>query len=165
MSIAPGDIGRTATELWFRESVRKGKRRAPVRRIIRMPLSGVHPLTLELLDMFDLLQEAEGDPARKHYFALPGEDASGWTATRGDAWVQELLNAAGIAAPPSFKYTSHSLRSGAATAMHSIGVHLTKICHYGGWAATSTAVHDYIDVAFPPSAAASRFFGWMLRTG
>jgi hypothetical protein len=45
--------------------------------------------------------------------------------------------------------------------MNSIGVALNKICHYGGWSQTASAVHDYIDVAFPPSAAARRFFGWM----
>jgi hypothetical protein len=42
--------------------------------------------------------------------------------------------------------------------MNSIGVALNKICHYGGWSQTASAVHDYIDVA---SAAARRFFGWM----
>jgi hypothetical protein len=131
-------------------------------RVIRQPRAGVHALFMDILEMFDQLQEVAGDPARKYYFALPGESTTTWKATHGDDWLQQLLTAAKIKAPDGFKYTSHSLRSGAATAMHAIGVHLTKICHYGGWAAASRAVHDYIEVSFPPSAAARRFFGWML---
>lgn len=158
----PDDISFDNSEVWLRERVRKGHRKTATMRIMRQPLAGLPAVFTDVMELFDMIQTADGDPNRKFYFALSGEGTSGWTATKGDEWLQELLNAANIKAPPGFKYTSHSLRSGAATAMHSIGVHLTKICHYGGWAATSTAVHDYIDVAFPPSAAARRFFGWLL---
>jgi hypothetical protein len=64
--------------------------------------------------------------------------------------------------PPGFKWTSHSLRKGAASAANSINVVLTKIRYMGGWAKDSNVVHDYIDPTMAPSPAARVFFGHLL---
>jgi hypothetical protein len=50
-----------------------------------------------------------------------------------------------------FAWTSHSLRKGATTAAHAIGVTMQKIKLFGGWATESSVVVDYIDPTVVPT--------------
>lgn len=77
------------------------------------------------------------------------------------SWTCEAVAAAGFTAPAGSTVSGYCTRKGGATAAHSVGVQLSMIKHYGGWAIGSNVVHDYIDRAVPPSAAAELFFGWL----
>jgi integrase len=152
-----GDITWDDDFVTLTERYKKGNSTEVTMRVLQQPRAGVHRALVPLLERLNDLLE----PSRTYFFELPGDSTRTWPPTLGDRWLQRALIRWGIRAPTGHTYTSHSLRKGAATAMNSIGVALNKICHYGGWSQTSAAVHDYIDVAFPPSAAAARFFGWM----
>jgi hypothetical protein len=59
-----------------------------------------------------------------------------------------------------FKWTSHGLRKGAASAASCIGDPLPVIKYMGGWAKNSSMTEGkYIDTTMTPSSAAWRFFG------
>jgi hypothetical protein len=59
--------------------------------------------------------------------------------------------------PPQFKWTSHSLRKGAASAAACIGEPLTKIRYMGGWLKSSDVVNGkYID----PTMGETRLHGY-----
>ena len=158
-TLEPEDVTWDKDHITLRERVRKGHQRDFHMRIVQQPVSGVHPLLILLLDHLQDWQHQRRD--RSYFFELPGESKKNWRPALGDQFLQLALKRTGINAPTGFKYTSHSVRKGAATAMHAIGVALSKICHFGGWAATSSAVHDYIDPAYPASPAARCFFGWL----
>ena len=72
------------------------------------------------------------------------------------------LACVGALPPKGEKWTSHSLRKGAASGAAAIGVVIDRMCHFGGWSIHSGVVHDYIDPACPASDAAYAFFGWLL---
>ena len=73
-----------------------------------------------------------------------------------------VLDHLGARPPAGEVWSGHSLRKGAATAAHAIGVSIASICHVGGWSIKSKAVYDYVDPTCRASAAARRFFGWLL---
>eukprot|EP00873_Tetraselmis_striata_P037630 jgi/Tetstr1/457894/TSEL_044413.t1 len=65
--------------------------------------------------------------------------------------------------PTGFKWTSHSLRKGAASAASCVGVPLPAIKHMGDWSKNSEVVTGkYIDPTMRPTPAAWRFFGWLV---
>ena len=81
------------------------------------------------------------------------------------AWTHYVTSATAMVGhrpPQGFKFTSYSLRKGAATAMHSINVSLGTIRHVGGWARKSSSVWDYIDPMVRASHGAYAFFGQLL---
>jgi hypothetical protein len=92
----------------------------------------------------------------------PGEASSTWNAATLSEWLAVSCALVHHSPPPGFKWTSHSLRKGAASAANSINVVLTKIRYMGGWAKDSNVVHDYIDPTTAPSHAARVFFGHLL---
>ena len=77
------------------------------------------------------------------------------------ALLKTALEAVDVAPPPGQAYTSHSLRSCAATAAFSIGVQLPRILAFGGWKLPSSA-QRYIDPLARASDAARFFFGHLL---
>ena len=153
------DIQITDDDLLFKERFSKGKNSGQMR-VIRLPRRH-HAGLAALLQDFRSAVEAAGGCRSKSFFALPGDKAK-LTAAVGDAWVRQSLRALNVVAPEGYTYSSHSLRKGAATAAHAIGVPLTKICYYGNWSAKSRVVHDYIDPSAEPTPAAYSFFGWLL---
>jgi hypothetical protein len=65
-------------------------------------------------------------------------------------------------APAGFKWTSHSLRKGVASAANCIGAPLPEIKYIGGWAKNNSVTEGkYIDPTMTPTPAAWRFFGWL----
>ena len=92
----------------------------------------------------------------------PGAASAKWPQAKMNTWVKLALASQKTVAPPGFAFTYHSLRAGAATAAHSIGVSERKIRTMGNWGPQSTAIDRYIDPVFPASPAAFRLFGWML---
>ena len=80
-----------------------------------------------------------------------------------DAWLELILGHLGVQSPEGEAWSGHSLRKGAASGAAAIDVALFRICFMGGWSVRGSAVHDYIDPTCPDSAAARRYFGWLLR--
>jgi hypothetical protein len=87
-----------------------------------------------------------------------------WTAWTITEWNRETCSAIGASPPPpQFKWTSHSLRNGAASAAACIGAPFTKIRYMGGWSKTSDVnTGNYIDHVINETPAASLFFGWLV---
>ena len=81
--------------------------------------------------------------------------------------IKRVLLCLGVDPPQGeFKFSSRSMRAGAASAAAALNVPLTKIRHLGGWSPDSaTPERVYIDPTCPPSPAGLRFFGWLLIRG
>ena len=60
----------------------------------------------------------------------PGAASAKWPQAKMNTWVKLALASQKTVAPPGFAFTYHSLRAGAATAAHSIGVSERKIRMY-----------------------------------
>jgi hypothetical protein len=60
------------------------------------------------------------------------ETPHAWTVGTIIEWIREACNAIGASPPALFKWTSHSLRKGAASTTACIGAPLTKIRYIGG---------------------------------
>lgn len=74
-----------------------------------------------------------------------------------------LQQHAGIRPPAGVSWSTHSLRSGAASAARAVGVPEHIIAHKGGWAQDSAAFRRlYTDPSIQPSPAAGMFFGWLV---
>ena len=98
-----------------------------------------------------------------YFWALPGEAlASAWTSALINGWLQEILSALGVTPPLGCAWTSHSLRSGGASAAFALGVELLVIMNWGLWS-TLDSLHLYIDVLVKSDVAAALFFGHLLR--
>jgi hypothetical protein len=93
----------------------------------------------------------------------PSEASADWgAASTITAWLSLSFLTVGTSAPPGFKWTSHSLRKGAASAASCIGAPLPVIKYMGGWAKNSSLTEGkYIDPTMTPTPAAWRFFGWL----
>jgi hypothetical protein len=75
-------------------------------------------------------------------------------------WLLLLLLELDIPTPPGVTWTGHSLRRGAASASHAIGVSFAVIMAWGLWKSL-TSQFLYIDVSVRPSSEAL-FFGHLL---
>jgi hypothetical protein len=64
--------------------------------------------------------------------------------------------------PTQFKWISHSLRKGAASAAACIGAPLTTIRYMGGWSKTDAVTGKYIDPTMSETPATWAFFGWLV---
>lgn len=93
---------------------------------------------------------------------LPSDAASRWTSATQTSWLTAAVQAVNCHPPAGFSWSSHSLRKGAASAAHAIGVPLEKIRYMGGWSKTSMVVLDYIDPTMQASEAAVLFFGHLM---
>ena len=112
-----------------------------------------------------LLASRNGYPVPQSLWALhPAEQRAAWSAATLTNWLSEACSVTGHHPPPGFKWTSHSLRKGAASAANAINVVLTKIRYMGGWARDSDVVQDYIDPTMAPTPAALLFFGHLLAS-
>jgi hypothetical protein len=93
----------------------------------------------------------------------PVEPSADWgAASTIPAWLALALLTVNTSAPAGFKWTSHSLRKGAASAASCIGAPLPVITCMGGWAKNiSVTEGKYIDPTMTPTPAAWRIFGWL----
>jgi len=97
------------------------------------------------------------------------QDGNTWNATVIDSMLDRLLSILNVSPPEGYTYSSHSLRSGAASAAFAVGVNIirTKVCinthehkcFCGNWAQGSRAFYHYIDLTWQTSADAEFFFG------
>jgi hypothetical protein len=145
----------------------KGKQGEPTYRRLEMPRQAVSGLAdLILLWQRRLLADAA---ARRYvlrddeaFWRLPGETAP-WTSASAVCarWLQDGCTFLNVAPPAGDLWQPHSLRIGAASAAHCIGVSEVQLKRWGGWAIKSNAHLTYIRPT-QPDAAALRFYGWML---
>jgi hypothetical protein len=93
----------------------------------------------------------------------PAEPSAEWkAASTFSAWLALALLKVNTAAPAGFKWTSHSLRKGHASAASCIGAPLPVIKYMGGWAKNSSVTEGkYIVPTMTPTPGAWRFFGWL----
>eukprot|EP00873_Tetraselmis_striata_P014826 jgi/Tetstr1/435090/TSEL_024058.t1 len=104
-------------------------------------------------------------PPPKFWSVSPLEPSATWTSsTTLTEWLRDAYLAAGAPPPPGFKWTSHSLRKGAASAASCVDVPLPAIKHMSDWSKNNDVVTGkYIDsMTMHPTPAAWRFFGWLV---
>jgi len=165
------DIGVTDSDLWIRLRAEKGKRRNLERRIERIPAAAANGLLHRVVKRWLAGHAAMRRMAahagtawasQGNFWRLPGDPT--WTSSSAicTAWLKHACGLLGHAPPLGQTWTSHSLRKGAASAAHAIGVTLVRICFLGGWVAHGQAVHAYIDPTVMPDAAAVAFFSWLI---
>ena len=148
--------------IFLRERAFKGRKRRLKPRVLRIPLQA-HRRLGAAITCFKQLKQTSGEFDQPHDFLWRLEGDHGvWAADLQNTWLAKALELVGERPPPGLAWTSHSLRSGAATASNAINVALTKICHFGGWAQHSGVVHHYIDPSAVPDEANHFFFGWLL---
>jgi hypothetical protein len=149
-------IGSDAVVLRLRrEKLRAGEHERRVIRLDTRFLAG----PIHLLRMWLQCRDLWGIASSSFLYQLRSESAP--TSASVGAWVQAAVKATGFQAPAGYKISGYCTRKGAATAAHSVGVPITLIKHFGGWAIGSNVVMDYIDVSVPPSPAAALFFGYL----
>ena len=85
-----------------------------------------------------------------------------WSSALVNAWLQEVLAVLNVEAPVGCSWSSHSLRSGGASAAFALGVDLLVIMSWGLWASLDS-LHLYVDVLVRADEAAGLFFGHLLR--
>lgn len=150
------DLVVDASFITLRERRVKGHSSDRDRRVVRLPIAEVHEFAALVVQYKHL---------RRHLAPKAGSYLWSLTAAKPKndqtAWLLQALERVGATPPPGFKWTSHSLRHGAATSAAAINVPLEKIRHCGGWAARSSAVLKYIDPTALPDSACYFFFGWL----
>ena len=106
-------------------------------------------------------------PSDVGFYHLPSDATwppAGTASAACNAWLDLACLDLGVAAPLGGKFTSHSLRSGGASAAFAIGVSIDDINDHGGWAPGSdTANKHYIDRSIRASDAARALLGFLLR--
>lgn len=124
----------------FRRVVKRGM---PDDKVAVLQISvAAHPVLAAVLRRYVRLQAAIC-PEATHFWQMPGDDPASWTADTVSDWVAEACEAVGEQPPPGFVWTSHSLRSGGASAASAAGAPMPAIRWLGGWAVGSNVVHDY----------------------
>ena len=97
------------------------------------------------------------------WYRLPAEQKTWlWNVDQMNVFMNETLEALGIAAPESFSFSWHSLRHGAASSEKAINVADSKIMFMHNWKSMAVAYATYIDPLCPATPACYRFFGWLL---
>jgi hypothetical protein len=127
------------------------------------------PILADLLDYFTQHRAAfcvtyyKRPPPAAFWSISPAETSAGWgAASTISAWLSLSLRTVNTYAPAGFKWTSHSLRKGAASAASCICAPLPVIKYMGGWAKNNSVTEGkYIDPTMTPTHAAWRFFGWL----
>jgi hypothetical protein len=136
--------------------------------VIAIPITA-NPVMADLLDYYTQHRVAfcakfyNRPPLDAFSSFSPTEPSAAWgAASTISAWLALSLLTFNTAAPPGFKWTSHGLRKGAASAASCIGAPLPVIKYMGAWAKNSSVTEGkYIDPTMTPTPAAWRFFGWL----
>lgn len=145
----------------------KCKRHKKERRILNISSAEVPLLRAALLKwvvLRDAAFQAAGLPSPPPLFwLLPHELGSRATASAlCTAWMGIATAYLGAQPPVGGSWSAQSLRSGAASACNALNVALPTTRYWGGWAASSSVVNDYIDPTVRADVAAYAFFGWLL---
>ncbi|KAK3289778.1 hypothetical protein CYMTET_2813 [Cymbomonas tetramitiformis] len=152
----------------------KGRRHHQVKRRLQIPWQGVRGLR-GVLENWQVHRDLawRGDTSSTtptsnvtgSYWRLPGERGPFEGATLVNEWIQLALDSLGCLPPEGGHFSAHSTRKGAATGARAVGTVLERVCFFGGWAQTSSAVHRYIDPTAIPDEYMQHFFGWMAPQG
>jgi hypothetical protein len=167
------DVGVDADAMWIRLRAEKGKRQNLRRRVLRIPRSAANGLLHAAVSRWlaghrALRENSRGMPAaaawaaQDNFWRLPDDAVWSSSSSVCTTWLSEATSFLGFSPPLGQKWTSHSLRKGAASAAHASGAPFTNVCFHGGWSAKSGAVHDYIDPTVSLAAAAAAFFSWLV---
>jgi hypothetical protein len=154
--------------LFVRKS--KGHRRRDTRDklVFAIPIAA-NPILADLLDYYSQQRATlcakfymQQPPAAFWSFAHSEASAEWGAASTISAWLALTLLTVDTSAPAGFKWISHSLRKGDASAANCIGAPLPVIKYMGGWAKNNSVTEGkYIDPTMTPTPAACRFFGWL----
>jgi hypothetical protein len=154
--------------LFVRKSKGEQRRNTRDKLVFAVPIAA-NPILADLLDYFTQHRAAfcatyyKRPPPAAFWSFSPAEASVEWgAASTITAWLSLSLRTVNTSAPAGFKWTSHSLRKGAASAARCIGAPLPVIKYMGGWAKNSSVTEGkYIDPTMTPTPAAWRFFGWL----
>jgi len=106
---------------------------------------------------------AAGRPPSERLFAPPGATTP-LPLQVATSWLRDLLRLVPVRAPVGTKWSGHSLRAGAASEAHALGLSDALIRQLMGLADISTAYRHYIDATWAASSAAWRWFGRYVPT-
>jgi hypothetical protein len=154
--------------LFVRKSKGDQRRDAGDKLVIAIHVAA-NPVLADMLDYYTehraaLCKKIYNRPPPLAFWSFsPAEPSADWgAASTISAWLTLALLAVNTSAPAGFKWTSHSLRKGAASAASCIGAPLPEIKYMGGWAKNSSVTEGkYIDPTMTPTHVAWRFFGWL----
>jgi hypothetical protein len=131
--------------LFIRKAKGDERRTAADKPLLQLPITAV-PLLADLMEAFTVVRtrycnQLGNEPGPTTFWAVTrDEHPHTWTAGTITEWIREACNSIGATPPPKFKWTSHSLQRGAASAAACIGAPLTKIFCMGGWSKTNDVV-------------------------
>ena len=167
-------------KMQLREAVVKGKRTRKASDWHDIPLDCCDGKVVQLAQRFLSVKEqlrqqessplaweqlpSEGDNVNRgeqSFWRLPWDTSWGSASSLSSSWLGCACKLLGAAPPPGQTWTSHSLRSGAASAAAALGVITHQIRLLGGWASDHTLIKHYIK-QIAPCAAAYAFFGYFL---
>eukprot|EP00873_Tetraselmis_striata_P028309 jgi/Tetstr1/448573/TSEL_035822.t1 len=137
--------------------VLKGKPSGAPRPVLQISREA-HPEIAELLEFFVSCRD-HVLPGATRFWQLPDDDPGTWTAATVSEWVTAAALAVDATPPAGFCWSSHSLRSGGASAASATGVPMPTIRWLGGWKVGSGVVLNYIVPGILDSAGARYFFG------
>ena len=151
--------------------IRKEKGKAGrAARTLNIPRSAIPAELSSALDSWPFLRSAafalqrRPPPApgsRQSFWLLPGDRASDSSSSRCNAWLALAFSHLGVVSPPGCSFSSHSLRSGAASACTALKIPISTVAFWGGWVALDTIHTRYIDPTVPDTPEARAFFGWL----
>eukprot|EP00873_Tetraselmis_striata_P013198 jgi/Tetstr1/433462/TSEL_022734.t1 len=137
--------------------VLKGKPSGAPRPVLQISREA-HPEIAELLEFFVTCRD-HVLPGATRFWQLPDDNPGTWTAATVSEWVTAAALAFDATPPAGFCWSSHSLRSGGASAASATGVPMPTIRWLGGWKVGSGVVLNYIVPGILDSAGARYFFG------
>eukprot|EP00873_Tetraselmis_striata_P033139 jgi/Tetstr1/453403/TSEL_040385.t1 len=129
--------------LYVRKQKGDQRTRVSAKPLINLPIAAF-PNFADLLDWYTVSRDAYcrrfygASPPPRFWSISPLESSATWSVSASlTEWLREAYLAAGARPPTGFKWTSHSLRKGAASAASCVGVPLPAIKHMGDWSKNS----------------------------
>lgn len=153
-----GDVRLDAFGLHWRERTKTLARTEPATLTVP-PSASVSP---SILDLFQRYRDTIGPRSPDSpLWMLPSECRQPRPASV-EHWLQAALGILHITPPPGVSWSSHSLRSGGATAALSIGADVATIARWGLWKDLGS-LQVYLDPLVGPSSEALAFFGHLRK--
>jgi hypothetical protein len=154
--------------LFVRKSKGDQRRDTRDKLLFAVPIAA-NPIMADLLDYYTQHRSAfcathfKRSPPAAFWSFSPDEASAEWgAASTFSAWLALSLRTVNTSAPSGFKWTSHSLRKGAASDASCIGAPLPVTKYMGGWAKNNSVTEGkYIDPTMTPTLVAWRFFRWL----
>jgi hypothetical protein len=153
-------VERPSGEIWlFIRKAKGGQRRSAADKPILAIPTAANPTLADLLEWYCAQRATYCEkfynsppPAALWSFA-PYENSGDWHANATlSAWLLDIYTAVSATPPNGFKWTSHSLRKGAASVASCIGAPLHVVKYMGGWAKNNSVTEGkYIDPTMTPS--------------